>query len=99
MSNTASINVDVNLILGLTSRVKDSLTQLRFMRGLRVPKEEKILIIDLMRNSELYLVFLEELAQRHEDGFPVNDEANMLGMIKTHCEHIKTAFDQLEQAA
>ena len=83
-----------NDILMLSERVLESIVHIQTISILPLSHERRGLILDLYENSQTYLVFLEESAQKlKEDQFV--SQALLLPIIK-HCDSIEKAWLEIQ---
>lgn len=79
-------------LIDLSERVRRSLDQLKQVEALRLPREKRALVQELKNNSQTFLVFLEESAQKVQSGESI--EPSLLGPIKEHCQLIDSAVSE-----
>lgn len=99
---TVNSNATESHLQTLSERTRLSITQLRDINKLPLPRQRHALIAELIDNANTYLVFLEEgVKLTREGGTP---EASMLANIQTHCQSVyqawndvKAEFDRLQR--
>lgn len=90
---TTDTHASLEAVQALSERTRESMTQLRSIQGLPLPRNRHRLVASLITNAQTYLVFLEECAKRHAEGEAT--DASLLEPIQSHCESVAHAWGEV----
>lgn len=81
-------------IVSLSQHTQKSLAQLQAIGALPLPSDRYTLVNKLIRNSQTYLVFLEESAGLIRAGDTI--DGTLLDAIKMHCDCVENAWLEMK---